>query len=168
MELDDYRYSTEVKGKGEWQWMSGGNDLNNEKRHLRKLVDQNPGLIGRVIDKTTGEAVFIDPDPDALKIRFRENEDDDWRSLELIYVDEEGKWLNVRDGSMMGIWLSVEQVHPDDQKAVLEFGRKMERRNYTSEEVNKWARFYSQLHQLAERTRKKAAQEKENTDSEAG
>lgn len=166
MERIEYRYSAEVKVKDEWQLVAEGNNLNDKKHHLRGLIDRNPGLIGRIVDRTTGEIVFIDPDPDALKIRFRENEADDWRSLELIYIDKEGEWLNVRDGSMMGIWLPIDQVHPDDRAATLEFGRNMERKEYTPEEAKLWGRFYSQLHQLAENIRRTAAQEKGDAGAE--
>lgn len=164
MERIDYRYSVEVKVKDGWQWISGGDDLNNEKHYVRRRVDQNPGLMGRVIDKTTGETVFIDPDPDALKIRFREG--DDWRSLELIYVDEEGKWLNLRDGSMMGIWLPIEQVHPDDREAMLEFGKNMERKEVSPEEIKTWGEIYRFIRQRAAYLRSKKAQEEEKADTE--
>lgn len=166
MEREDFRYSAQVKIKDEWQWISESNDLSNEKHYVRRQVDKHPGLIGRVVDKTTGQTIFIDPDPDALKIRFRKNEGDDWGSLELIYVDEEGKSLNVRDGSDMGIWLSIDQVHPNDREAALEYGRNMERRKYTPEEVKTLGEVYRFIRQRAAYLRSKKAQEKEEAGTE--
>ncbi|MBI1881292.1 MAG: hypothetical protein HYR94_24185 [Chloroflexi bacterium] len=150
MKAEDFRYSAQVRVKDNWQWTLETNNLSDAKHHLRSQVDKNPGLSARVVDKTTGETVFIDPDPDKLKIHFRENEGEDWRSLELTYVDEEGKLLHLRDGSDVGVWLSIDQVHPDDREAVLEFGKNLERREHTSEEIKMWGEFYRVLHEQAE------------------
>ena len=84
MSAEDFRYSAQFKIDDSWHWSLESNDLWNAKCHVRRRIDRNPGLSsGRVVDKSTGETVFIDPDPDALKIRFRKDESDDWESLEL-------------------------------------------------------------------------------------
>jgi hypothetical protein len=165
MKAEDFRYSAQVKIKDKWQWMSEGNDLSDATNHVRRQVDKHPGLMGRVVDKITGETVFIDPDPDALKIRYRKSEGDDWDSLELTYVDEEGKFLHLRDGSDVGVWLSIDQVHPADQEAALEFGRNLERREYTPDEIKMWGEVYRFIRERGAYLRSKKAQEKEVADT---
>jgi hypothetical protein len=119
------------------------------------VLIEHPAFPAALLTRRRAKPFFFDPDPNALKIRFRVDESDDWRSLELTYVDEAGENLNVRDGTLMGLWLSKDQVHPDDIEAVEAFGRSLERREYTEEQCRALARAYQRLIWAAHRNHSK-------------
>ncbi|NUM46353.1 MAG: hypothetical protein HUU38_16750 [Anaerolineales bacterium] len=60
MGTDDFRYSAQVQVDDEWRWFLEPNGLGDAKHHLRCRINKNPELNGRVVDKKTGETVFID------------------------------------------------------------------------------------------------------------
>lgn len=161
MGRDDFRYSAQLQVDHEWCWFLETNELSDAKHHLRCRINKNPELNGRVVDKRTDETVFIDPDPNALKIRFRREGDEDWQRLEITYVDEKDELLVVRDGSNFGVWLTLNQVHPDDVEAVKKFGASLERRQYTEEQRRILAQVYDLILSFANREEEEKKKEEE-------
>lgn len=161
MGRDDFRYSAQLQVNDEWCWFLETNELGDAKHHVRCRINKNPELNGRVVDKKTGETVFIDPDPNALKIRFRREDDEDWQRLEITYVDEKNELLVVRDGSDFGVWLSLNQVHPDDVEAVKKFGASLERRQYTEEQSRRLAQVYDLILSFGHKEEKEKKKEEE-------